>query len=83
MIIDLLLQFLLTLAQGIFGLLPAWEWPIPPEVALFVNWITGFNLFAPINELMAVTAVSATAFGAMIALKGVLKIVDWIADIIP
>lgn len=83
MLTDQLLQFLLAIVAGIWSLVPAWT--ITPgsgwegAVGDFARW----NKLAPCTELFAVLAGVVAVFGVTVVLKWVIKVIDWIADVIP
>jgi len=83
MITDALLNIFLAALNWAWGLLPAWDVPVPPEIAALVSELSKWNKIVPFAELMLITGLFASVFGAVVAFKAIIKVVDWVADIIP
>lgn len=83
MIVDALLAILDFLMGIIIGMRPEWEPQLPAGIMDAILYVRELDAVVPATELVAVSAITLTAFGIMYAWKWILKIADWIADIIP
>ncbi len=84
LITDFLLEVLRVICFGIVDALPAWTMPVD-TVALqgIKDTVYAWDKWIPVVEVFNIGVAVATIFVALIAFKWVIKVVDWIADIIP
>lgn len=83
MITNLLLDVLHYLLQGLIAVLPAWAVNIPDTVSTLINTFLAYNALLPAVECMTVMTLFLTLGGAVSGLKWAVKVIDYIADIIP
>ena len=83
MIVDALLAILDFMLGIIISIRPEWTPQLPQGVMDAILYIRELDALVPATELVAVSAITLTAFGMIYAWKWILKIADWIADIIP
>ncbi len=83
MIVDLLLNLLLTLRAAVWGMVPAWTIDVPPQVLEAADWLKKFDTWAPVSEFTQQLGLLATGLAAFAAFKIVVKILDWITNVIP
>jgi len=82
MVTDLLLNAAFAIVGGAWALVPDWTIEIP-AMQPFVSHLSLWNGFAPFTEVFQMAAVLLTLFSASIGFKLIIKVVDWIMDIIP
>lgn len=83
MITDLLLRILNVFIGLVVGLLPDWDWTLPAIVTEAVSRVKAWDAVFPITETFTCLTVAVTFVAAMVGWKWTIKVVDWIADIIP
>lgn len=83
MIMDLLIQLFVNSLGAMFALLPEWSWELPPSIGALISSVMTFDDILPISEALAGGSLLFGTFAVIITAKWVIKIIDWIADIIP
>jgi hypothetical protein len=83
MITDFLLGLLAGVIQWVLGLLPAWSFHLPVGLADYIANMKYFDDILPISEVLHCVTLACTLFTAMTTYKLVIKLADWIADVIP
>jgi hypothetical protein len=83
MITDILLQLFAGVIDWGLSQLPTWSCSLPSGVSTVVATAKAFDAYVPVTEVLACVALAATLVVALQAWKWVIKIIDWIADIIP
>jgi hypothetical protein len=83
MITDALLNILLALVGGIWSIVPEWDLTIGDQPEFLASWLTQWNAFVPVTELFQISGLVSGVFLAFVGIKMVIKVVDWIADVIP
>lgn len=83
MITDALLVLLNWIITGFMALRPAWEPTIPASVGSVVRMMMGLNELLPVNEIMLCLAMLGAGITAFVTWKWVVKLIDWVADVIP
>ena len=82
-LIDYLFSGLLSGVHYLLNGLPEWSWDIPDEVYGAMNYVAGFNRYFPVSEVLVLVGVTLMIFMAVWGVKLVIKVIDWVADIIP
>ncbi len=79
MITDAILGFFLTVFQSLWGLIPEWD-ATPNELGIHLikGEITKYDAWAPVSEFVIIMGLVVTIFLAIIGMKFVVKILDWI-----
>jgi predicted membrane protein len=86
MITDALIAFVRVIVAGMFPLLPVLTWAGPvmgSSVATFMSDLWRWNHFAPVSELVVLGSFNTVVFSTVFGFKWFIKIIDWIADVIP
>ena len=83
MITSALLSIVNTLIAWFLAARPVWQPTLPPSVASLIAFSEAFDKLLPINECLTVTALMGTGLTTFLTLKWGVKIVDWVADVIP
>jgi len=83
MVIDFLLNMMKTLMQSIIATRPAWSWSLPSSISDAIGYLRQFDTILPVTEIMTCCGLSATLFAVMNGWKYIIKVVDYIADVIP
>lgn len=83
MVIDLLLQVLHALVAWFNGIRPAWDVTLPPGVNNLIGMLKGFDQVLPVSEIMTCLTLLLTLLAAFTTVKWSVKLIDWIADVIP
>lgn len=83
MIIEALLDLLKLIIDGILGLRPEWNMSLPSGVTQLVGLLKQFDTVLPVSETFICLGAYVTLIGGMNVWKWAIKVVDWIADVIP
>ena len=83
MLIDFMLKILDSLITWVISIRPAWEVHLPSGVQSFVATMMAFNGVVPIAEVMLIISLLVGVVFAMQIWKWTIKVVDWIADVLP
>jgi hypothetical protein len=83
MIVDALLGLVNTLLGWGRGLLPSWSISLPSFVTNIVAQLKTVDGILPVTEVLAVLSLYVTLVGAFSGVKWTVKLIDWIADVIP
>lgn len=83
MITEALLRILQWVLQILHTLLPEWTPEIPDGIGDVMQFLLAFDAVLPVSETLSVAAISVGAVGAFVGLKWLIKLVDWIMDVIP
>lgn len=62
---------------------PVWQPTVPPSVSTLISFDLAYDSLLPINEMLTCIGLICTLLIAMVTLKWGVKIVDWVADVIP
>lgn len=71
------------LLQWIISQRPAWQPTPDPTVQTLVNQCQAWDWLFPIHELLICGGLLITFMTAITAWKWVIKVADWVADVIP
>lgn len=83
MITDALLLAAKSLVSFLFGLVPEWHVDVPPAVGSLASMLSEYNKLLPFAELMLITQASQLLFLAWVTYRVVVKLIDWITNVIP
>lgn len=83
MIVDAFLTFLSGLTSWVVSVRPSWTLSLPSGVASLVTWLYGLDSVLPVTEAVTVLGSVVTLVAAMNLWKWSVKIVDWVADVLP
>lgn len=83
MITDFLLDFGFSIFNFFWGLLPAWQWTMPPGLGVVLGECHRWNWVAPVSELGVVLSLTTTIFTALWGWKVVKQLIDWVTALIP
>jgi hypothetical protein len=83
MIIDALLAIVGGLIGWLVSLLPEWQVDLPPGGDQLLGLLRSVNWFLPVSEIMVCLSLFLSLLVGMTVWKWSLKIVDWIADVLP
>ena len=83
MIIDALLNILHGLLSWLISVRPVWEVHLPGSVGSLIGALKGFDQILPVTETCTCVALMTTLFLATTGFKWFIKIVDYVADVIP
>ena len=83
MIIDALLKILKALVQWVIATRPPWEVHLPQGVTQTFSMLKGFDAILPVSETLACILLIVGLLGVFSTVKWSIKIIDWIADVIP
>lgn len=83
MITEALLAILDFLIGIVVSIRPEWEPQLPAGVVDAILYIRELDAILPATELVYCGSLLLAAFGALYAWKWILKIADWIADVLP
>ena len=83
MITDLLLDVLHLLLVATVALLPTWTLAIPANLTTLVNTALAYDELLPIHECLAALTAFLYLGGATSGFKWAIKVIDYIADVIP
>jgi hypothetical protein len=79
MVTDAILQFFLAIANGIWGILPAWNvTPDDDAIAGLQTYINGLNGWLPVQEVSQLIGLYATVYAAILAFKAGMKVLSLI-----
>lgn len=83
MIVEALLKVLSSLIDWLVSVRPTWDVHLPPAVTNFVATVLAYDDIVPIGEVLLICSLLVSAMLAMQLWKWTVKLVDWIADVIP
>lgn len=83
MITELLLKLLQNTIVFFESVRPEWEWTLPEGVTTAVAMMKGFNNVVPVNEVLICASLYVGLITALVGWKWLIKVIDWIADVIP
>ena len=83
MLIDALLYLFNAILKGFLLLRPDWQPQLPDSVEKVVASAMALNEILPVTEVFACVSLLGTGIIAFVTWKWVVKLLDWIADIIP
>jgi hypothetical protein len=83
LITDALLTILNGLLDWLLTLRPEWTMELPAGVTDFVRAIMAYDAYVPITEGLNCISLLCTCVLAVTGWKWSIKLIDWIADIIP
>jgi hypothetical protein len=83
MILDSFFAIANQLIQYIMSVRPVWNPPGSNEVSNFMIFLAQWDWILPIHETLICAASVTGLIVAMIAWKWIIKLADWVADIIP
>jgi len=83
MITTTLLNIANLLIGWFLSVRPTWQPTIPPSVSAVISFDLAYDSLLPINELLTCIGLICTFLITMITMKWGVKLVDWVADIIP
>ena len=83
MIINALLDIMHGLIAWIIANRPAWDVHLPDGVQTLISALKGFDNFLPVTETFTVIAARVALFAATTGVKWTIKVVDYVADVIP
>lgn len=83
MITEAFLKILSALLDWLVSIRPTWDIHLPSAVGDFVATVMAYNDIVPVGEVMLIVSLSVGAMLALQLWKWTVKLVDWIADVIP
>ncbi len=83
MITNAFLDFLSGLMQWVSSVRPSWTMSLPTALTDLITTIRAYDAFIPVTEGLTIVGLFCTCVAAVQGFKWTIKIVDWIADIIP
>lgn len=83
MITDAILKLVLTVLQWAWGLVPTWSIAVPSQIDGLVSELSKWNKLVPFSELMSIASLVGSLFLAQVGFKVVVKVIDWITNVIP
>lgn len=83
MIVDALIWLLNKIIQGFLLLRPEWTPTLPDSVKVAVRSMMALNEILPISEVLACVSLLGAGILAFVCWKWVVKLIDWVADVIP
>ncbi len=83
MVTDAMLSILNSLLSWGRGLLPSWSVSLPPFITSLIAQLKTLDGILPVTEVLSVLALYVTLVGAFSGVKWTIKVIDWIADVIP
>lgn len=83
MIIDALFAIMSFILDVIISVRPDWQPQLPEGIVDAILYIRELDAMLPATELMICGSLTLSAFGALYVWKWILKLADWIADVIP
>ena len=83
MIIGLLIGLFTWFLGIMLALRPEWDITLPESLLHGVLAFRTFDAWIPAHEVVFCLGLYVTAFGALFIWKWILKLIDWVADIIP
>lgn len=83
MVTEVLLNMLSGLIGWVNSVCPSWEVHLPTPVTSIVSSVLAYNDVLPISETLTCCGLVITAVVALLGFKWSIKLVDWIADVLP
>lgn len=83
MITEALVRLVTVLLEGVDAVLPDWDWSLPSGVKQLLGYVLSCDSWLPMSELLTVVGVMLSATVAYVGFKWLVKLIDWIADVIP
>lgn len=83
MLISAVMDLAHALLDGMFNLLPDWNWTLPDSAKNLVGVLSHWNKLVPFEELMQISTIVVSIFGVMLALKVFKLVGDWLTSILP
>lgn len=83
MITNALLTFLNNLLSWVMNVRPSWSMTLPSGVASTASFLLAYDNILPITEIFVVIGGLVTLVTALVTFKWAVKIIDWIADVLP
>jgi hypothetical protein len=82
-ITDAMLKIIATLIDWILGLLPPWQVSLPAGVTTALRFVLSYDAYLPVTETLTVVSLFVGCVMAVQGFKWSVKVVDYIADVIP
>ena len=83
MITTLLLNIANLLIQWFLTARPVWLPTVPPSVTTVISFYRAYDNLLPMGETLTCVGLTCAGVLAFVAFKWSVKIVDWVADVIP
>ena len=83
MIVTALITLLSTFVNGFLATRPPWVFTFPASVVQTMQFLFGMDNIIPVSETCICALASITMFFTMSTTKAGVKVIDWIADVIP
>jgi uncharacterized membrane protein len=82
-ITDVMLRIIATLIDWLFAVLPAWSVSLPAGVTTAVRFVLSYDAYLPVSETLLVISLTVGCIMAVQGVKWTIKVIDWVADVIP
>ena len=83
MIITLLMGYVDGFINLFLTLRPSWQPTLPPSVSSLIGFDLAYDNLLPINEMLTCAVAYIGLMLTMVGFKWIIKLIDWVADIIP
>lgn len=83
MITNVILTILAGLVSWLASLLPQWSLHLPGTFLAVISMLKSFDWLLPVSETLTCSAIIVTAVGLSQGIKWSVKLIDWIADVLP
>lgn len=83
MLVEFLLDILQAVIDAVIHLRPSWTMELPEGTNQVIAILKQFNSLLPVTETLACLALYVGLVGSMNVWKWTIKLIDWIADVIP
>lgn len=83
MIIEALFAIFTACLNAFIVLRPEWDPELPENIARGILFVRNWDAIMPASELMICCSITLAGFAAVFVWKWLIKLIDWIADIIP
>lgn len=83
MVTDLCLAVMNLFLSWVLYTLPEWELALPAGFKDLVATLRGLDGVLPVSEVFLCMGIGGSLFVAMLGFKMTIKVIDWIADVIP
>ena len=83
MITDALLVLLNTLLGWGVALLPSWSMSLPAQLADVLSQIRAYDDIMPVTETLSCVGLMGTLVALYSGVKWTIKLIDWVADVLP
>lgn len=83
MITDKLMQLLDGLLTWALSVRPSWDVHLPAGVTGVIQFLLGLDAILPVSEVLLILSLTVSLVVALTSWKWSVKLVDWIADVIP